>query len=91
MFKAPRCVTLVSFALAAAFVMPGAQAASTAQCKALSQKACGAAPACTWVDGYMRKDGRKVSAYCRKAPQHKAKQSAVKTPAPLAKALKKQG
>ncbi len=91
MFKARHRVALVSIAVAAVSAVTGAQAASTSQCKTLSQKACGATPACAWVDGYMRKDGRKVSAYCRKVSQRKANQSVGKKAEPLTKALKQQG
>ncbi|WP_052199414.1 hypothetical protein [endosymbiont of unidentified scaly snail isolate Monju] len=48
-------------------------AASPAQCKTLSKKTCSANPGCTWVDGYVRKDGRKVKAYCRKVSRKASK------------------
>jgi len=40
-------------------------AGSPVQCRTLSEKACSANPECIWVDGYVRKDGRQVKAYCR--------------------------
>ena len=47
------------------------------QCKGLDSGDCEAAAACSWVQGYERKDGRKVSAFCRT----KAKRTKPKTDA----------
>ena len=92
---------LAAAALTLALSMP-AGAATGAQCKGLTKSACGATSACTWVDGYVRKDGRKVKAYCRKAGGKKgagkvskkstkksAKQSADKASKKYTKATKK--
>lgn len=49
-----------------------AEAAPAAQCKSLTQEACAATPDCRWVEGYTRRDGRRVNAYCRKAPRPKS-------------------
>lgn len=41
-------------------------------CKGLSKSSCGSNSSCTWVDGYTRKDGKKVSAYCRAVGKKKS-------------------
>jgi len=51
-------------------------AASPVQCKTLSKKTCSANPGCTWVDGYVRKDGRQVKAYCRTVARKASKEPA---------------
>lgn len=40
--------------------------AATKQCKELSKTACSSSNSCSWVKGYTRKDGVKVSSFCRK-------------------------
>ena len=45
------------------------------QCRSLPQDACAAEAACSWVEGYTRKDGREVKAYCRKATVRRSQQS----------------
>lgn len=62
-FSAVR-VAMVSSLLAIGLAMSGAAQAAS-QCKGLDNEACDAAAACGWVNGYERKDGRKVSAFCR--------------------------
>ena len=56
--------------IAAAFVAASAMlfavgSASASACKGLEQAACGKKSDCTWVEGYQRKDGAKISGYCR--------------------------
>lgn len=34
-------------------------------CKGIQQDACAAKGECLWVDGYVRKDGRSVTAHCK--------------------------
>ena len=46
--------------------------AETSPCKGLTEAACGANGACTWVKGYKTKKGKDMSAYCRKKPEKKA-------------------
>jgi hypothetical protein len=41
-------------------------------CKGLSEQACEASTSCRWVNGYVRKDGREVGAYCRASPAAKS-------------------
>jgi len=59
--------THLSLMLAGLVAMAPLSAAES-QCKQMLQAECTAQPACTWVGGYLRKDGREVSAYCRNAP-----------------------
>lgn len=59
--------TRLSLMLAGLVAMAPLSAAET-QCKQMPQSECIAQSACTWVGGYMRDDGREVSAYCRNAP-----------------------
>ena len=76
---------LLTATLVGATVSMPALAASA--CKGLENQACAGNSACAWVEGYERKDGRKVSAFCRTAPgakkasnsaAEKAKESAAK-------------
>jgi hypothetical protein len=62
-----RTVGLTSI-LAIGIVSSG-QVNAASQCKGLDNAACDTAAACGWVDGYERKDGRKVSAFCRSKPK----------------------
>lgn len=39
--------------------------AEAASCKGKTKSACSSATDCSWVDGFKRKDGVKVSAHCR--------------------------
>ena len=48
----------------------GASIASS--CKGLENNACSSNASCSWVESYERKDGRKVSAFCRTKPVKKA-------------------
>ncbi|MES9960527.1 MAG: hypothetical protein ABW089_08840 [Sedimenticola sp.] len=51
-----------------------------AECKGLSSEQCAADAACAWVDGYIRKDGRTVSGYCRTKPKMKAEKKKAAKP-----------
>jgi hypothetical protein len=57
--------SLLSSVLFGAFVVVGSTANAASQCKGLSAAACAADSDCRWVESYVRKDGREVSAYCR--------------------------
>lgn len=59
--------TRLSLMLAGLVALVPLSAAET-QCKQMAQPECMAQSACSWVGGYVRKDGREVSAYCRNAP-----------------------
>ncbi len=60
--------------LGATVIAQPVHAGSPVQCKALSREACSAHPECTWVDGYVRKDGRHVKAYCRTVSRRASKE-----------------
>lgn len=62
--------------LSLALVLTAGTASAASACKGLSETACAATPACGWTQGYTRKDGRPVAAYCRVKPA-KAKAAAV--------------
>lgn len=49
----------------------GVNAASA--CKGLDSAACGSTSSCGWVNGYERKDGKKVNSFCRTKSGKKAK------------------
>jgi len=57
----------IAFALvvAAIFAQPALAADST--CKDLNKTTCESRKTCNWVKGYVRKDKKKVDAYCRSA------------------------
>ena len=55
--------TLLSAGLIAGCVAGPALAESP--CKGLEQRQCEGKAGCIWVDGYVRKDGVKVAAYCK--------------------------
>ena len=59
-------ITTSSLLAAALFatVFSGQLLAESA-CKGLDQRQCGGKSDCTWVDGYTRKDGVKVSSHCK--------------------------
>jgi hypothetical protein len=46
-------------------------AAAASQCKGLSENSCAADSACTWIEGYVRTDGRSVSSHCKSRPGKK--------------------
>ena len=53
-----------SFVAVAALSGPVPVSAASA-CKGIQQDACTSRGECVWVDGYVRKDGRSVSAHCK--------------------------
>lgn len=62
--------------------------AKTSVCKGLAKSACEANVTCSYIGETVRKDGKKVSAYCRTKPKSAAK-SAPATPASPAAPAKK--
>ena len=64
------------FVISLVCTAPAAMAASA--CTGLSQTACSADKACTWVGGYTRKDGAKVKDYCRMKGQKSTRTERVK-------------
>jgi hypothetical protein len=67
-------LSLLGALLSASLFAGSATAAS--QCKGLENVACNTSSACGWVDGYQRKDGRKVKSFCRTSARGKAKTQA---------------
>ena len=61
--------------LAGGLLLSG-QASAASQCKGLQNEACNEqANSCSWVQGYERKDGRKVNAFCRAKAKRVSKQT----------------
>lgn len=53
------------------------QANAAGQCKGLQNNACTTNAACTWVQGYERKDGRTVKSFCRAKAKPKSPKRGV--------------
>ncbi len=68
---------LITASFFASLAFSGQALASS--CKGLESSACGNSASCTWVDGYTRKDGRKVSSFCRAKPSPKKQTKAAKS------------
>jgi hypothetical protein len=51
------------------------QTTVAAECKGMEKAACERQESCSWVDGYTRKDGVKVSSHCRKKGGKKSSSS----------------
>ena len=66
----------ITFFIAALFAVMFSFSANAASCKGKSRSSCSANSDCSWVDGYKRKDGVKVSGHCRAKP---GKASGVKS------------
>lgn len=58
-------------------------------CKGLSQTACATNDDCSWVKGYKRKDGVKVSSFCRTKAKASEKKQKKATKAKTKEELKK--
>jgi hypothetical protein len=58
-------IAITTAFVAASAMLVAVGSASASACKGLEQAACGKKSDCTWVEGYKRKDGAKVSGYCR--------------------------
>jgi hypothetical protein len=56
-------------------LMVSLPAAAASQCKGLSENSCAADSTCSWINGYERKDGRKVSSHCKTRPAKKTQQA----------------
>ena len=71
----------ISFiALSALLVLPSLAVQAASECKGLDQTACGANPGCSWVSGYVRKDGKEVAAYCKSKGERKTGEEAAAAP-----------
>ncbi len=66
-------IGLLSVALTAG--LSGTSVGAESGCKGLEQGACENKSSCYWVDGYTRKDGIKVSAYCRTSSKQSSSSS----------------
>ena len=66
--------SLIAFAAFGALSINSQALAS--QCKGLENAACDSNTACSWVQGYERKDGRQVKSFCRAKPAAKNKVAA---------------
>ena len=65
--------SLLTTILLATFLVSSTTSAETpSQCKGLENNACVTANSCSWVEGYERKDGRKVNAFCRTKAKSKS-------------------
>lgn len=64
-----RCFQVTLLATVALASVP---ASAASQCKGAQQDACGSMVECTWVNGYVRKDGRSVSSHCKKKARGKS-------------------
>jgi hypothetical protein len=63
-----------SSAVAAALLgatMVSLPVAAANQCKGLSENSCAANSTCSWIEGYVRTDGRSVSSHCKSRPGKK--------------------
>jgi len=65
---------LMAAFISSSFVMLSSANAASA-CKGLELSACETSQSCGWVNGYTRKDGREVKAFCRA----KSKRSVTKS------------
>ena len=56
-----------SFLLTASMagVIHSGSVSAAGACKGLENEACNSNASCSWVEGYERKDGRKVKSFCR--------------------------
>jgi hypothetical protein len=60
-------------AVAASLLLGANGAVMAVECKGMEKSACERNEAqCSWVDGYTRSDGVKVSGHCRKKPGKKS-------------------
>jgi hypothetical protein len=67
-------------ALGALLVLPSLAVQAASECQGLDQTACGVNPGCSWVSGYVRKDGKEVAAYCKSKGEKKTGEEAAAAP-----------
>ena len=70
MFKGENIMQSINTFLACGFVAVAAllgpvSVSAASACKGIQQDACASRGECVWVDSYVRKDGRSVSAHCK--------------------------
>lgn len=73
--------SLLALGTALALALPTLSVLAASECKGLDQTACAAMQGCTWVSGYVRKDGKEVAAYCKSKGEKKTTQQAPTAPA----------
>lgn len=66
---------LMTLAFSAVLALAAQSTAFAAECKGMEKAACERQESCSWVDGYTRKDGVKVSSHCRKKGGKKSSSS----------------
>lgn len=64
-FAKKTTTALLVSALAAGSLFFSVNSVAANACKGLSNTACTNSDSCRWVNGYERKDGRKVKSFCR--------------------------
>lgn len=84
MFNKLSIYSSILCALVLSIALSGNAYANTAKsCKGMEQKICLADATCSWVNGYERSDGKKVSSFCR--TKAKSKTASAKTQPDLKK------
>lgn len=73
-------------ALLAGLLLASSAVSAASPCKGMQESACTADSACTWVNGYTRKDGRAVSSHCKLKGGKKGLQEAKADSARLSRA-----
>lgn len=64
-----RCVQV---ALLTGVALTSASVSAASQCAGTQQDACASMTECTWVNGYVRKDGRSVASHCKTKARRKS-------------------
>ena len=82
--KKTSLVTTLATVLAVGSLFFSMNSVAASECKGLKESVCDSNNSCRWVNGYLRKDGRKVNSFCRSysgkknvAESNKAKQKSA--------------
>ena len=59
-------------ALLTGTVLTSAAVSAASQCAGTQKDACASMAQCTWVNGYVRKDGRSVASHCKTKARRKS-------------------
>lgn len=73
MFSKKTIITLGAIVTSTALGLAVTPLFAESDCKGLEEGQCEDKTSCTWVDGYTRKDGAKVSSHCRTKSKSKSK------------------
>ena len=73
------------FAAGCVVVLGSGTALAESACKGMPQSGCEKAADCVWVDGYEKKDGKKVAGYCRTKSKGGASDEKADKPATTSK------